>query len=472
MDAMARLTKGKAQPKRRMLKALAASAAIVIATMGTLPAFAGEYLLGPQDKIRLKIYEWRASRDSIFEWTALNDQFTVGADGNLSLPFVGSINASGTAPGTLGASIGKLLMERMGLGRAPDVAVEVVQFRPFYVVGQVKNAGEFPYRPGLTVLQALSIAGGLQTREDRTDRLEREVISGRGDLNLLALAGTNLLARKARLQAELANAEDITFPEALMRRAGESAVELAMEQEKLVFTARKDGMKTQLQALNGLKDFLQKEQASLEAQLALYDEQIELVKKELTGVSTLVDKGLSAAPREIALERALAQVRSDRLAAETAVFRARQEISRADIAILDVSNRHTTEVSESLRETQAQMNEVSRKADTAMQMLRDSEITAPRLLALRNRTEEAQPIYSLMRMTADGKATEVPATETTVVAPGDTVKVKIPLPTLDEGGLAILPEGADPDMPLAGEPGAPAIAVDPGTTSTTASSTQ
>lgn len=435
------------------MKLLAASAAMLIAVSGALPASASEYLLGPQDKVRLKIYEWRASRDSIFEWTALNDQFTVGADGYLSLPFIGSINAQGTDPAALGRSIGRLLMESMGLGRAPNVAVEVVQFRPFYIVGQVKASGEYPYRPGLTVLQALSIAGGLQTREERTDRLEREVISGRGDLNLLALAGTNLLARKARLQAELAGSDDVVFPDALTRRTNDSSVALAMQQEKLVFTARKDGMKTQLQALNGLKDFLLKEQSSLEAQLALYDEQIELVKKELTGVSTLVDKGLSAAPREIALERALAQVRSDRLAAETAVFRARQEISRTDISILDVSNRHTTEVSESLRETQAQMNEVSRKADTAMQMLRDSEITAPRLLALRTKAEEAEPIYVLLRTTADGKTEQIPATETTTIAPGDTVKVKIPLPTLDDGGLAIISEGAEPDMPLASDPG-------------------
>ncbi|WP_269930506.1 polysaccharide biosynthesis/export family protein [Aminobacter sp. HY435] len=469
MDAKAKLGQEMAARGHLRLKVLAASAAMVMLGMGALPASAGEYLLGPQDKVRLKIYEWRASRDSIFEWTALNDQFTVGADGNMSLPFVGSINAAGTAPGALGASIGRLLMERMGLGRAPDVAVEVVQFRPFYVVGQVKNAGEFPYRPGLTVLQALSIAGGLQTREERTDRLEREVISGRGDLNLLALAGTNLLARKARLQAELANADDIAFPEALTRRAGESAVALAMEQEKLVFTARKDGMRTQLQALNGLKEFLQKEQTSLEAQLALYDEQIELVKKELTGVSTLVDKGLSAAPREIALERALAQVRSDRLAAETAVFRARQEISRTDVSILDVSNRHTTEVSESLRETQAQMNEVSRKADTAMQMLRDSEITAPRLLAMRNRNEEAEPIYVLMRTTPEGKSTEIPATEATQIEPGDTVKIKIPLPKLDEGGLSLLSESQEPGLPLASQPDDPATGLDPEQMATTSS---
>lgn len=399
-------------------------------------ASAAEYILGPQDKIRLKIYEWQASRDTIFEWTALNDQFTVGADGKLSLPFAGEINAAGSSPGKLGAAIGNLLMDHMGLGRPPDVSVEVVLFRPFYIVGQVTSPGEFPYRPGLTVLQALSIAGGLRIRGDNTTRLEREVISERGDISVLAQASINLMARKARLVAELNDADDVTFPEQLTKRSSDSSASLAMEQERLVFRARKDGMNTQIRALNELKDFLDKELSSLQAQLALYDRQIELVQKELKGVSTLVNKGLSAAPREMSLERTLAQVRSDRLTVETAVFRARQEISRTDISILDLSNRRATEVSQSLRETQAQMNEISRKADTAVQMLHESETTGPQLLALRTRAQETEPVYVIVRTTPDGKSTEIPATETTGVEPGDTVKVKIPLPTLGDDGLA------------------------------------
>ena len=135
--------------------------------------------------MRLKIYEWRASRDAIFEWTALNDQFIVSADGMLFLPFVGEIQAAGVRPGVLAAAIGERLVRQMGLGRPPDVAVEVVQFRPFYIVGDVKAPGEFPYRPGLNVLQALSIAGGLRTGADALSRVDREVIAGRGEIGLL-----------------------------------------------------------------------------------------------------------------------------------------------------------------------------------------------------------------------------------------------------------------------------------------------
>src|SRR5262245_51932430 len=68
---------------RTLSLSLAAIAPLLMC--GTTPATAESYRLGPQNKVRIKVFEWRATRDQVFEWTALNDQFTVGADGMLSL---------------------------------------------------------------------------------------------------------------------------------------------------------------------------------------------------------------------------------------------------------------------------------------------------------------------------------------------------------------------------------------------------
>lgn len=84
----------------------------------------------------------------------------------MSLPLVGEIQAAGVTPADLGRIIGDQLKERLGMIDAPDTAVEVVQYRPFYIIGQVDKPGEYPYRPGLTVLQALSVAGGMQRISD------------------------------------------------------------------------------------------------------------------------------------------------------------------------------------------------------------------------------------------------------------------------------------------------------------------
>ncbi|RUY73735.1 sugar ABC transporter substrate-binding protein [Mesorhizobium sp. M7A.F.Ca.CA.001.09.2.1] len=411
------------------------AAASLAAAACPLPTVAAEYLLGPQDKVRLKVYEWRASRDVIFEWTALNDSFVVGADGTLFLPFVGQIRAQGTAPGDLARAIGDRLMQHMGLGRQPDVAVEIVQYRPFYIVGYVTQPGEFPYRPGLTVLQALGIAGGLRTREEDMSRLEREVIVGQGDAGLLALSNVSLLARKARLESELAGSDDIAFPAQLKDRASNETVAVAMEQERKIFAVRKDAMATQLRALRELKDFLEKELTSLGQQMAFHDQQIELIQKELAGVSALVQKGLAVAPRELSLQGTVAQMQSDRLVAETSLLRVRQEISKTDIEILNLGNSQASEVAAALRETQLQLNEVTSKANTAVQLLHDTEVTAPALLALRERAERAKPIFKIVR-TTDSGSQELTAEETTPIEPGDTVKIDIPAPP---SGLAALP---------------------------------
>ncbi|WP_312887778.1 polysaccharide biosynthesis/export family protein [Mesorhizobium caraganae] len=400
---------------------------------------AAEYLLGPQDKVRLKVYEWRASRDVIFEWTALNDDFVVGADGTLFLPFVGQIHAQGTAPGDLARAIGDRLMQQMGLGREPDVAVEIVQYRPFYIVGYVTQSGEFPYRPGLTVLQALGIAGGLRTREDDIPRLEREVIAGQGDVGLLALSSVSLLARKARLEAELADSNDIAFPTELKDRASNATVAVAMEQERRIFAVRKEAMTTQLRSLSELRDFLEKELDSLQQQLTFRDKQIELIQKELAGVSALVQKGLAVAPRELNLEGTVAQMQGDRLAAETSLLRVRQEISKTDIEILNLNNQHANEIADALRETQSRLNEVVSKADTAAQLLHETAVTAPALLALKERAESAKPIFKIVRTTGNGSE-ELTAEETTPIEPGDTVKIEIPPPA---SALSALPVEGD-----------------------------
>lgn len=410
-------------------------ASLTAAVAWPLPVSATEYLLGPQDKVRLKVYEWRASRDVIFEWTALNDTFTVGADGTLFLPFVGQIRAEGTAPGDLARSIGDRLMQRMGLGRPPDVAAEIAQYRPFYIVGNVKQPGEFPYRPELTVLQALGIAGGLPVREDNLYRLEREVISGQGDVGLLALDNVSLLARKARLQSELAGADNIAFPSQLTDRASNEAVALAMDQERKIFSIRKDSQAMQLRSLRDLKDFLQQELTSLEQQLTFHDKQIELIQKELAGVSNLVQKGLAVAPRELSLQGTVAQMQSDRLGAETSMLRVKQEMSKTDIEILNLNNQRSSEVAASLRETQQQLNQVASKSDTAVQLLHETQLTAPALLALRQNAAKAKPIFTIVRP-KDGGMEELDAQETTLVEPGDTVKVEIPLP---QSGLDSLP---------------------------------
>jgi polysaccharide export outer membrane protein/exopolysaccharide production protein ExoF len=389
------------------------------------PARATNYVLGPQDKVRIKVYEWRASRDQIFEWDGINDEFTVGAAGTLSLPFAGEVEAAGTTTGELAARIAERLRSEMSLGRRPDTSVEIVRFRPFYIVGRVDHPGEFPYRPGLTVLQALSVAGGLQKLNDGLMRIERDAISAKGELQVLGAQAANLRARRARLEAELKQSDTLDFHRDPAAYPSDASAELAMQQEGVIFQVRREAFSTQMRVLEQLKSFLEKEVVSLAGQKQTEETQIQLVKKELSGVSSLVDKGLAAAPRQLGLERTVAQIEGERLRVETSLLRAKQEISRTEIAMLELKNKRANDVSIELRETQAKLEELDRKTVTADQLLYEAEVTAPQLLAQRARSRRVQPVYTIVRQ-REGNALELSASESTAVEPGDTIKVEMP----------------------------------------------
>ncbi|WP_158266788.1 polysaccharide biosynthesis/export family protein [Alsobacter soli] len=383
------------------------------------------YMLGPQDKVRLKVYEWRASKDEIFELEAFSDEFVVGPSGMLSLPLVGELPAQGLTTEALASSLADRLKRRLGLVERPDASAEVVQFRPFYVSGQVDKPGEYPYRPAMTVLQAVSLAGGLQRVSDPgIIRLAREAISSRGDLQILAGEINQLLVRRSRLEAEIAGQQDFKTPPELLGRANDAAISLLMQQERMIMKARLEGYRTQLGALDELKTYLQKEVDSLGAQLATEDTQLKLVQKELQSVASLVEKGLAVSPRQLSLERTVAQIQGDRLRVETAGMRARQEISKADISILELKNKRSNDLLVELRTTQAKLEETSRKANTTEQLLRESEYTAPQLLAERLKATMAPPSYSIVRK-VNGEPVETAATETTPIEPGDIIKVQL-----------------------------------------------
>jgi protein involved in polysaccharide export with SLBB domain len=97
-------------------------------------------------------------RVTVFGEDKLSGEYQVNTAGYLSLPLAGSVKVSGmTGPETERA------LEQKFKGpflRNPRVTVEVLTFRPFYVLGEVQKPGEYPFRTGLNVLSAIAIAGG------------------------------------------------------------------------------------------------------------------------------------------------------------------------------------------------------------------------------------------------------------------------------------------------------------------------
>jgi polysaccharide export outer membrane protein len=423
------------------------------------------YKLGPQDRVRLRVFEWRPSRDEFFEWKALNAEFTVGASGFVSLPLVGEIPANGETSSQLAQSIGSKLQERMGLVSIPDISVEVSQFRPFYITGYVSRPGEYPYRPGLTVLQALTIGGGLKSHHDGgVPRFERESVVTRGELDLYAKEFNALLVRRARLEAELKSDTGFELPAILVAHQDDRAVQTLIDQEQLQFETRSRVITTQLKALGELRGYLQREVESLSGQLGKHDMVMQTVQNELNSVQTLAVKGLATAPRRLALERNIAQFEGDRLRLETGLAKARQDISRTEISVIELKNRRVSEITSELQQVQAKIEQIELRFETAQKLLYESEILAPLSHAHRIRNDAAKPNFKIVRG-RNGSFAEFLASETTVVEPGDTIKVELPEINLGQGLQAVsvtlptLPSVTSSAAKKIGKTAAPAAAV-------------
>ena len=108
-------------------------------------------------------------------------------------------------------------------------------------------------------------------------------------------------------------------------------------------------------------------------------------------------------------------------------MRVKQDISKTDIDILELRNKRTNDVTVELASVRSRLEDIGRKLDTAEKLIYESEVIAPRFLAERRRNSRVQPSYTIVRRNG-GTVSELTASETTAVEPGDTVRVEFPLP--------------------------------------------
>jgi polysaccharide biosynthesis/export protein len=131
------------------------------------PATSAEsYILGPNDRIRLKVY---GESD-------ITGEYEINNSGQVSIPLAGHLKAAGATTRQLEKAIASALAK--GIVRDPRVNVEIAQYRPYYILGEVKKSGEYPYRHGLTVMDAVASAGGFTYRANENKVLLRR--SGAG----------------------------------------------------------------------------------------------------------------------------------------------------------------------------------------------------------------------------------------------------------------------------------------------------
>jgi protein involved in polysaccharide export with SLBB domain len=346
---------------------------------------------------------------TIFPRMDLSAEYSVDESGNLAIPRLGQFKAAGQTITALQLAL-SVSFER-ALGRSSDVQIAIVERQPVYVLGTVRNAGTFKHVPGMTVLQALANAGGVNAGIADTSRAI-ESIRETQRLRQTEAKLDRLLISQARLIA------------------------LRDDRDSLAVTASKDGLKPLIATA---QVSLTAERARYRQQLSLAERQVGIARIELDAQNLRAEQLTSLLAKKadrlrglegIAAHGSVSQLKLTDVGVDMSETTARREdirvavaqserrVVEAEIAMAKIQLDHSAGIDKELSATEQDIDDCT-QAIVAMQavteVLRDS---VPDGVG----TPADVPFLRITRRTNDG-LTVVPATEASALLPGDVVQV-------------------------------------------------
>lgn len=179
---------------------------LLVALAALLPVLSGcgSYRPAPKAFHEATIQPYRLDagdrlRITVFEQTGLTNTYSVDQAGYVAFPLIGSVPARGRTIQELESVIAAKL--RQGYLREPDVSIEVDRYRSIFVMGEVGQAGQYSYVAGMTVQNAIAVAGGFSPRAnqanvDVTRKINGDIMTGRVSISDPILAGDTIYVRE------------------------------------------------------------------------------------------------------------------------------------------------------------------------------------------------------------------------------------------------------------------------------------
>lgn len=362
------------------------------------------------------------SGDIVEIWTpqepSLNRSVVVRPDGAISLPLVGHLQVRGFTLEELEKAIVDKL-ETFYQSRIELVAILAPPPEPeppmIYVAGDVNTPGAYRYRPGMTVLHAVSVAGGL-LRAEATEQ-SAEIIDTRRQLELLARQSATATARELRLQAELAGRSEIVVPEDLKPLSPQ--LEQAIAEETELIGLRKTRLDEELEAINGRITVSQKEVEALSAGRIAIENQAAQLQSGYDKLKALVERGLVPEMRTLEIGIRLDELTRSRHEIDASLARANGAILQGRDDLIATKTRYRLEMSTELGEVQRQKEELRISTQAATRRMMEF----GNIAALPDTNAPLLVSYTVLRQ-VDGKMQEIPAEEISEVMLGDLVRVR------------------------------------------------
>lgn len=369
----------------------------------------------------------------------------IDENGQVALPLAGRIQAAGLTPAELETRVSRQMKE-LGVDSEPRVMVTVERWLDIYVDGGVANPGAYPWRPGLTVSQAIAMSGGRITVSDdeigptlaalrsieSAEALERRLHRLRiVEMRLLAQREYAITAFGDEKQLDHEIAPFFDPPESL--RADPALADLIDTEIELLERTRE----TYLNDYNSLitqRSVLRERLDMLEQRRATVDEVVTLIKERLEAIQSLADRGLALQTEVVDLQRASSAATGDMLSVLAAISDARLALERQNAQLAEFSARRTRDIASDLESVRSDLIDVRARRDSAQRAGTIGSVytrrTAP---ALSNPAEQAArgaegdtETPAILIRTGDGAEQFSAVSPTTPLMPGDTIKVPQP----------------------------------------------
>ncbi|MBX9823658.1 MAG: polysaccharide biosynthesis/export family protein [Xanthobacteraceae bacterium] len=398
------------------------------------------YRLGPGDRVSVVV----------FGQTEFSGDMLIDAAGNIRLPFVGPIEVANlTLP-----ECQKRIVDRLadGILNRPNVNVQISEFSPIFVLGDVRTAGIQPFKLGMTVKAAVAVAGGFGIIPPAQSTAVTDLLASEERLRQLTLEKAILTIRKARLEAQRDGA---AFPAADQANGrGDDSLSDIVSLEKETFDSQMAIQKSQIDLLHAQRPRIESEIEALNVQLAARKKQLDLVKQNADQYTRLTKQGLGLSSTEMQLRLTEATYESEMGNLSAQVARLKMDLGALDIRIQDADATFKRQILAELRDARDRLKNL----DVTLPMAR--EIRDSKLLQTGNITDINVPRSITVTRTRGGRQTVLAADETTQLEPGDIVEVQLRLargrpfasvvtPQLDSGSLmSVKRDAALPEAPV------------------------
>ncbi|WP_353476560.1 polysaccharide biosynthesis/export family protein (plasmid) [Salipiger sp. H15] len=390
----------------------AAVALLLIMLTAACPALAQQaepYRVTTGDRLSVSVY---GNPDQ-------SGELRLDADGAIVHPLAGTVPALGRTleeiRGDLSARLAEFLPN-------PTVTIGIAAYSPVFVLGDVQSPGEYDYRPGLSVLQLIALAGGVPRDPLGLTGGFLSILDAKRDAEMQSLAIFAAEVTIARLQSELSDESFVTTgitPPPLISRSDENRI---IDDEHQLYALRKEKRAAQDRGFEAQIQSYDTEIETLEKSIVLHNDELALMEEDISATQQLVERSLATPTRLREVQREKSAKLRDALELQMYLSRARQGKVATTRERTDAGTEFRTAVGESLKAARADLVQAQLRLRTIEETL--ANLRSSRELAA-DGGAESDLVLTVMRASGD-ELQELPITANARLAPGDILRVTRP----------------------------------------------